>query len=195
MDAISCFRMPLGVPYYAFIFDLSGFVFFVWIWFHSLISFGFHCICYVILYLSMWILKKVFKVVLIKAQNKHTLGIVKESLLFILWVTPLITPPPPFFFSGTRCYCCIELFGKMEILLHLSSEPQSHFCRQSKSKQPHNTHKLPAKRKKNQSGYGHTNSIDLGTFWAPYPVLQSTECHTLQTLKFYSIKMCFYIKG
>lgn len=81
--------MPLGVPYYAFIFDLSEFVFFVCIWFHSLISFWFtlHTLCHSLLKHEDF--KKVFKVVLIKAQNKHTLRIVKESPPFI-WVTPLI---------------------------------------------------------------------------------------------------------
>lgn len=39
------------MPYYAFVFDLE-FVFLVWIWFHSLISFGFHCTCYTILHLK-----------------------------------------------------------------------------------------------------------------------------------------------
>lgn len=109
--------------------------------------------------LTMWVFKKkVFKVIFIKAQNKHTLGIVKEQPPFIFWVTPLINPFTFMFFfflSGTVCYCCIEEFGKMETL-HLGSEPQPHFCRQSKNKQPHNTYKLPVKTKKKQSGHGHT---------------------------------------
>lgn len=76
----------------------------------------------------------------------------------------------------------------METLLHLSSEPQSNFCRQSKNKQPHNTYKPPAKmRKKLHKNVKRvlmaTHSIDLGTFRAPHPVLQSTERHTLQTTK------------
>lgn len=85
--------MPLGLPYYAFIFDLPEFVFFVWIWFHSLFSSGFHCIWYVILYSKhVDFFKKVFKVIFIKAQNKYTLRIVKEQPPFIFWVTPLINP-------------------------------------------------------------------------------------------------------
>lgn len=79
--------MPLGVPYYAFIFDLSEFVFFVWIQFYSLISSDFHCVCY-----HSSLLKKVLKVILIKAQDKHALGNSKIITTLYLWVTPLINP-------------------------------------------------------------------------------------------------------
>lgn len=98
------------------------------------------------------------------------------------------------FLSGSRCYWCIEKFGKMETFLHLSSESQSHFCRQSKNKQPHNTLNYQSRWGKTRVVMA-THSIDLGTFWGPYPELQSTECHTLQATQVLIYKTCFYTKG
>lgn len=53
--AILFLRIPSGRPYYAFIIDLSGFAFLVWVWFHSLNNSGFRCICYAILHSAEYV--------------------------------------------------------------------------------------------------------------------------------------------
>lgn len=120
------------------------------------------------------LLKEVLKVILIKAQNKHTPGNSKTITTWYL-LGHTFNKPLHFygFFPGSRCYCCIEECGEMETLLHLSSEPQSHFCRlQSKNKQAHNTYKPAAKMRKKLSAHGHTQ------YW-PGNFLSTPPCATI----------------
>lgn len=146
--------------------------------YQSLFSlFGYGSILWSVLVFTVYVmschsllLKEVLKVILIKAQNKHTLGNSKITTTLYL-LGHIFNNPPFFFFPGSRCYCCIDESGEMETIPHLSSEPQSHFCRQVRTSSL-TTHKPPDKMRKKPSTHGHTQ------YW-PGNFLSTPPCATI----------------